>query len=512
MGGRALVAGFGAAAQVFLAAALVEHWRRLTPRRGPRRKSPPARRRSPSNRRLAAAPASWPSPRRASAGEESSIRPPAERRGRASASPPRPAAKCARPGRATAPRRQRDSRGREPERGHACETATPAARRASDSLRSAATPPATSPARRPPRPLKRRREPRSAHGSHQDEASGPRAAQGRGLRRSRRARGLLCRAQRRAALDHGRWASPPGRKRSSPRSRMPATGASRPKPSTCRPLPICRRPPRRKPPTRSSSTLAVLKYARFARGGRLSPGKISDLFDQKPDLRRSQTVLDRDRGLARARRLSDVAAAEAGAVREPAPSADQGGCQRQGARAQAVGRSQPFSGSSSTWSGGAGCRPTSATTMSGTTFPPSPRASIKGGKSIYVEKVIVGQPKYATPIFSADMRSIVFNPDWTVPDTIKFEDLQPRLRQGSADGVPDISILRRTSCRSAIRATRSTPRRWIGSAPIFCNTPSPKSRDPTTCSACSNSIFPTGTPSTCTTRCSRSCSIKPSAR
>ena len=65
---------------------------------------------------------------------------------------------------------------------------------------------------------------------------------------------------------------------------------------------------------------------------------------------------------------------------------------------------------------------------------------MKGGKSIYVEKVIVGQVKYATPIFSADMRSIVFHPEWAVPETIKLEDLQPRLR--GAGGTPDLSVLR----------------------------------------------------------------------
>ena len=52
---------------------------------------------------------------------------------------------------------------------------------------------------------------------------------------------------------------------------------------------------------------------------------------------------------------------------------------------------------------------------------------VKGGKSIYVEKTIVGQVKYATPIFSADMTSIVFHPEWIVPETIKVEDIQPRL-------------------------------------------------------------------------------------
>jgi murein L,D-transpeptidase YcbB/YkuD len=65
---------------------------------------------------------------------------------------------------------------------------------------------------------------------------------------------------------------------------------------------------------------------------------------------------------------------------------------------------------------------------------------MKGGKSIYVEKAVVGQFKYATPVFSAEMKSIVFNPDWTVPDTIIREDLGPSLRQGGLFG-PDTSVL-----------------------------------------------------------------------
>jgi murein L,D-transpeptidase YcbB/YkuD len=31
--------------------------------------------------------------------------------------------------------------------------------------------------------------------------------------------------------------------------------------------------------------------------------------------------------------------------------------------------------------------------------------------------------KYATPVFSANMQSIVFNPEWTVPPTIVQENL-----------------------------------------------------------------------------------------
>ena len=37
--------------------------------------------------------------------------------------------------------------------------------------------------------------------------------------------------------------------------------------------------------------LAILKYARYARGGRFTPSKISSLFDQRPPLRDPMTVL-----------------------------------------------------------------------------------------------------------------------------------------------------------------------------------------------------------------------------
>lgn len=55
---------------------------------------------------------------------------------------------------------------------------------------------------------------------------------------------------------------------------------------------------------------------------------------------------------------------------------------------------------------------------------------VKNGKTIQTEKAVVGKPVYATPIFSADLKSIVFNPEWTVPPTIIREDLLPRLRGG----------------------------------------------------------------------------------
>ncbi len=55
---------------------------------------------------------------------------------------------------------------------------------------------------------------------------------------------------------------------------------------------------------------------------------------------------------------------------------------------------------------------------------------VKDGKTIHADKIVVGKFAYATPIFSADMQTIVFNPEWTVPPTIVRENLLPSLRGG----------------------------------------------------------------------------------
>jgi murein L,D-transpeptidase YcbB/YkuD len=55
---------------------------------------------------------------------------------------------------------------------------------------------------------------------------------------------------------------------------------------------------------------------------------------------------------------------------------------------------------------------------------------VKDGKVIHSDKIVVGLLRYATPVFSADMQSIVFNPEWTVPPTIVRENLMPNLRGG----------------------------------------------------------------------------------
>ncbi len=59
---------------------------------------------------------------------------------------------------------------------------------------------------------------------------------------------------------------------------------------------------------------------------------------------------------------------------------------------------------------------------------------VKDGKIIHTDKIIVGQPSWPTPIFSADMKTVVFHPSWGVPEGIKRKELLPLLRKSSGPG------------------------------------------------------------------------------
>lgn len=181
--------------------------------------------------------------------------------------------------------------------------------------------------------------------------------------------------------------------------------------------------------------IAVLKYARFARGGRVSPARVSALFDQKPNLIDPKTALNEVVTSAAPgaylaslhpkhdqfeRLRQTYLKAVAGAKAQGRKPANEALIQRLIVNMERWRWMPPELGSYYVWSN----------------VPAFTARVVKGGKSIYVEKTIVGQLKYATPIFSAAMRSIVFNPEWIVPETIKTEDLQPRLRQ------TDVSVLR----------------------------------------------------------------------
>jgi L,D-transpeptidase YcbB len=52
----------------------------------------------------------------------------------------------------------------------------------------------------------------------------------------------------------------------------------------------------------------------------------------------------------------------------------------------------------------------------------------KNGQTIHQFKIIVGKPETQTAIFSANMRYVIFGPEWGVPDSIKVKEILPYLR------------------------------------------------------------------------------------
>jgi murein L,D-transpeptidase YcbB/YkuD len=60
---------------------------------------------------------------------------------------------------------------------------------------------------------------------------------------------------------------------------------------------------------------------------------------------------------------------------------------------------------------------------------------VKNGKVVHTDEIIVGQRTWPTPIFSADMKTIAFHPTWGVPDGIKTKELAPLLRKSSGGGL-----------------------------------------------------------------------------
>jgi murein L,D-transpeptidase YcbB/YkuD len=55
---------------------------------------------------------------------------------------------------------------------------------------------------------------------------------------------------------------------------------------------------------------------------------------------------------------------------------------------------------------------------------------VDNGNVIFDERIVVGRDQTQTPIFSSPMRTIVLQPRWNVPDSIKIKELLPGLRAG----------------------------------------------------------------------------------
>lgn len=171
--------------------------------------------------------------------------------------------------------------------------------------------------------------------------------------------------------------------------------------------------------------LAVLKYARHARGGRTDPTRLSKLYGMTPTLRDPKVV------------LTEIAAAGAPGLylQSLHPKHEQFQLLRQ-ALVKARGEGEAGAKSAKTQK--------IVVNMERWRWMPEDLGSlyillnipafnvhvVRDGKPVYADKVVVGELKYATPVFAADLQSVVFNPEWTVPPTIVRENLLPSLRGG----------------------------------------------------------------------------------
>ena len=227
--------------------------------------------------------------------------------------------------------------------------------------------------------------------------------------------------------------------------------------------------------------LAVLTYARHARGGRLVPVQLSSRFDLAPPLRDPKTVLAEietaeapDAYLRSLHpkheqfvRLRQALLAARGKVADskPAKAVDAGRDEaKTGGGEQTTDNDKKEQSGRDDAAAKAATKPEPASEATA-----KPLASdkdikrlvlnlerwrwmpedlgkihvvnnspefmlyvVKDGKPIYADKTLVGTINYATPIFSADMKTIVFNPDWYAPPTVVVENLLPHLARGNA--------------------------------------------------------------------------------
>jgi murein L,D-transpeptidase YcbB/YkuD len=187
-------------------------------------------------------------------------------------------------------------------------------------------------------------------------------------------------------------------------------------------------------------TFAVLKYARHARGGRLGDlASISKVLDYKPPLRRPADV------------LTDIAASYA-------PDAYLRSLHPQHEQFQALRRLLLKLRGPDVAAGAEAGRDSADRTLRlarvlvnmerwrwlpadlgafhvWNNVPEFLTRVVRSGETIHADRIVAGQPEWATPAFSADMKTIVFHPSWGVPDGIRRKELLPRLRESSQGGL-----------------------------------------------------------------------------
>lgn len=64
-------------------------------------------------------------------------------------------------------------------------------------------------------------------------------------------------------------------------------------------------------------------------------------------------------------------------------------------------------------------------------------AYVRGGRTVWRSRAVVGLPFRRTPVFRDSIRYLDFNPTWTVPPGILARDMLPRLKRGGVRALPE---------------------------------------------------------------------------
>jgi L,D-transpeptidase YcbB len=178
--------------------------------------------------------------------------------------------------------------------------------------------------------------------------------------------------------------------------------------------------------------LAILKYARVARGGRLNPRELSAIFDQTPPLRDPKTVLME----IAAARAPDVYLQSLHPKHEQFIRLRQALLRMRGGEGNDAVKAQDKQ---------ADIKQRIIMNMERWRWMPADLGPlyvwgntpefmlyvVKDRKAIFADKTQVGTATDPTPVFSAEMATIVFNPEWTAPASVLVKSLLPRLRKGN---------------------------------------------------------------------------------
>lgn len=192
------------------------------------------------------------------------------------------------------------------------------------------------------------------------------------------------------------------------------------------------------------TSLAILKYARYARGGRMDPKDLSLDIDRTPPLLAADVVL---RG---AHDAADVAAflqslhpkheqfvllrkAYLKALDDEADARDEAvadsGNKRRRKPKSRLSKRLLYNMEMWRW-----MPEDLGSTYVMANIPEFRIRVVKNNTIIHSERIVTGKVKNKTPVFSDELETIVFRPNWGIPNSIKVKEILPKIMKGKGIG------------------------------------------------------------------------------